>query len=161
VIRNFINKFFRFFVGTENIQTKSKPEVLPEKKHIPQEAIFCKLKKTFYVFFKIHTANASQIKKPSDTVIMITILIPCFIVLLSTFPVQVMAEVEICNALGVDSFSLSKGIEQKTVAANVNTGLIENFPKFIACVIKSFNSISFFGDDMVNKKNDQRDNNCG
>ena len=63
---------------------------------------------------------------------------------------------EVFEVLRINTISIKKNV----FVVDVNQYLREDFPKFITCIIKSFDSAAFFSKRMTNQDNDRRDDNC-
>ena len=82
-------------------------------------------------------------------------MIPCFIILTVAYPIQVWAEVKICNTVNFENVSAHKEPKVKFVALDFRKGLVEDFSKFATCGIKFFSPVSAYCEEMPYQKTQQ------
>jgi len=156
VFKKLFHKLLRFFVGAKNFQPKPAPKFSTEKEHIPQDSIFRKFKNGFYVFFDVCACNTSTYAHMTHIFIIMAILLPCFIVLAAIYPVQVRAEIEICNTMSFNDFSTHGNPKTISVTLNIDKDLVEYFPEFITCGIEFFSPVSAYCEEMPYQKAEQQ-----
>ena len=154
MLRNFLNEFFCFFVETEKFKTNFPQKMLGNKSHAFKESVFWKFKKIFYVFSNYFT---SRVVKVIFIFIMKAILIPCLIIFVTAYPVQVMAKVMIGDFIFIKT-SISDTIKIKwdVFVTDVNKCLIEDSSKFLTSLNKFFSPVSAYGETITNKVTEQQ-----
>ena len=152
--RNFLNKFFCFFVWAEKSKPNSPPNSTPDKGNTSQQPIFCKFKEVFYVLFNVFEGG---IIKGRLIFTVNAILIPCFIILTTAYSFQEMSKIEISNLKFFETISVNAITAPKAISVlDVNQSLREYFPKFITCGIKFFSPVSAYGETMTYQKTEQQ-----
>ena len=154
MFRNFLNKFFYFFVRAKKFKPDSPPESLADKGNTAQQPIFCKFKKIFDVLCNFFTGRIIKIPLVFTGKF---ILIPCVIILITAYSFQGMPEVKISN-LKVFEATISDTIEVKRniFVADVYQRFCEDFPEFITCGIKFFSPVSAYGETITYQKAEQQ-----
>ena len=128
MLRNFLNEFFCFFVETEKFKTNFPQKMLGNKSHAFKESVLMK-----------------------------AILIPCLIIFVTAYPVQVMAKVMIGDFIFIKT-SISDTIKIKwdVFVTDVNKCLIEDSSKFLTSLNKFFSPVSAYGETITNKVTEQQ-----
>ena len=132
-------KLFCFLVENIQYRTNFKHIISPNNGHVFQQSIFRKFKKMFYVFYK---SARSKTNKPTFVMFtVITIFLPCLIILLLVLPSQLRSEVKIRNTTVL--INKCHKIVSPGIVIELNEGAVKDLPKFIAFIVELFNSRLF------------------
>lgn len=144
-------KFSLFF-------TQKALKIFTNKSDISPQAVFCKFKEMFYVFHKVAVKRITN--RSSLKFVVITVLFPCFIILIIVNSTQVRAEVKISSITGFINITQDVVVNHK-VSTDINNGLVKLPSKFSARTNKFFSPVSTnyqtVADEVSDKKGCQRE----